>query len=100
MLSSSTRLRISDILKRIENGQPVSISERIYLKKFADNDQSVASWVHKARVKQKRTKQVDGIEELLNGLSLGSPDPNTDFNSKEDDLADWFKGAPSWLSRS
>ncbi|MCP9915507.1 hypothetical protein [Cyanobium sp. ATX 6F1] len=52
MLTSATRLRLQAIIERIGNDHPVSLAERIYLQKFADRDQSVASWLRRARRRQ------------------------------------------------
>ena len=100
MLSTSTRLRLNKILERIANDLPVSLSERVYLHKYADRDQTVASWLHKARRLQQNKKPEDGIDQLLGDLELGSVDPERAYKPEEDDLSDWFRGAPSWLGRS
>ncbi|WP_241466565.1 MULTISPECIES: hypothetical protein [unclassified Prochlorococcus] len=41
----------------------------------------------------------DGIDQLLDGLELGSSEPD-DYCSEDEDLGEWFGGAPSWLGRS
>ena len=99
MLSTSTRLRIQEILERLSMGENVTFQERVYIHKFADRDQSVSSWLKRAKRVQQNRKPNDGIENLLNELDLGIGDPDNNFNP-EDDLGDWFSGAPSWLSRS
>lgn len=43
MVSTSTRLRLQESLEWIASGAPVSLSERVYLQKFADHDATVAS---------------------------------------------------------
>jgi hypothetical protein len=100
MLSTSTRLRLQAILERIARGQPVSLSERVYVQKFADRDPTVASWLRRARRRQQAQEPGDGIEQLLADLDLGSPEPDEGFRPGEDDLGDWFSGAPPWLRRS
>ncbi len=100
MLSTSTRLRLEDILHRLATNKRVSLNERVFLQKFADRDQTVASWVNKARRLQQKPQPQDEIDNLLNGLCLGSSDPDSTFQKDADDLGDWFGGAPSWLSRS
>lgn len=99
MLNPSTRLRLREILDRIGNDLPVSLQERITLQKFADRDQRVADWLRQAR-RQRNQAPGDGLDRLLEGLNLGSGDPEAPFRSSEDDLGDWFGGAPSWLRRS
>ena len=100
MLSTSTRLRLQDILNRIAQNQKVALSERVYVHKFADRDQTVSSWLSKARRIQQKGQSNDCIEEFLTELSLGSPDPQSFYRPEEDDLGEWFGGAPSWVSRS
>ena len=100
MLTPSTRLKLQEILRRIGHNQTVSLGERIYLQKFADRDRTVASWLRQARRMQNPGPQ-NGVDHLLNALDLGDvgtgerrqKDPN-------DDLGDWFSGAPDWLRRS
>jgi hypothetical protein len=99
MLSTSTRLRLQEILERISSGRPVSLSERVYLQKFADRDRTVASWLRRAQRRQ-QGPPADGIDQLLADLDLGSPHPNDGYRPGEDDLGDWFGGAPTWLRRS
>ena len=99
MLSTSTRLRLQEILERIACGAPVSLSERVYLQKFADRDATVASWLRRARRRQ-LGQGGDGIDRLLADLDLGPSEPDEGFDPGDDDLGDWFRGAPSWLRRS
>ena len=100
MLSTATRLRLQEILLRIANQREVSLNERVYLHKFADRDQTVARWLHRARKMQLKNGSTEGVDKLLEDLSLGSTDPQENFNPENDDLGDWFSGAPSWLGRS
>ncbi len=100
MLSTSTRLRLQEILKRIANNEEVSLAERVYLHKFADRDQTVSVWLNKAKRIQQQSNGSDSIDNLLDELGLGSCDPQSIYNPNDDDLGDWFKGAPSWLGRS
>ena len=102
MLSTSTRLRLRGILDRVAKGQEVSLTERVYVHKFADHDQTVSSWLKRARrlQQQKEEFSADSIENLINDLDLGPTDPNSAYCPDEDDLGEWFGGAPSWLGRS
>jgi hypothetical protein len=99
MLSTSTRLRLQEILERIGTGAPVSLSERVYLQKFADRDPSVASWLRRARRRQQGQPR-DGLDQLLADLDLGPAEPDAGFHPDNDDLGEWFSGAPPWLRRS
>ena len=100
MFSQTIRLRLQEILSRVANGQEISLQERLYLDKFADRDQKVSSWFKRALRLQQQNKASNGIDELLADLDLCSPDPQSIYHPEEDDLGEWFGGAPSWLGRS
>ncbi len=40
------------------------------------------------------------IDDLLNGLDLCSSDPHATYNPDQDDIGEWFSGAPAWVRRS
>jgi len=45
MFSTKTRIRIKNILERIENNQSVTLEERIYLNKLSSVSSVVSFWV-------------------------------------------------------
>ena len=100
MLTTSSRLRIQEILIRLSNGNQVTLEERIYINKFATKDQNVSSWLRKATRIQRNQPTSNPIDELLNGLDLSSDEPHSTYNVDQDDLGEWFSGAPSWIRRS
>ena len=100
MLTTSSRLRIQEILKRLANGNIVTLKERIYINKHASRDQNVSAWLRKASLVQQNKPSSNPIDELLNGLDLSPSDPNSTFNPDHDDLGEWLSGAPSWIRRS
>ena len=100
MLTTSTRVRIQEILKRIAEGNKVSLEERIYINKYASSNQNVSAWLRKASYLQRNKVNSNPRDELLNGLDLCSSDPHSTFNQDIDDLGEWFSGAPSWIRRS
>ncbi len=100
MLTTSTRIKIQEILTRISQGNEVSLEERIYLSKYASSNQNVCSWLRKASNIQRSQTNYTSTDELLNGLNLCSEDPHSTYNPDSDDLGEWFSGAPSWLRRS
>ena len=100
MLTTSTRLRIQEILSRIATGHSVTLEERIYINKYANKNQNVDAWLRKASYIQRNKSSTNPVDELLNGLDLCPPDPNSTFNPNQNDLGEWFSGAPSWLRRS
>ncbi|WP_269604048.1 hypothetical protein [Prochlorococcus marinus] len=100
MLTTSSRLRIQEILNRLSAGNQVTLEERIYINKYATKNQNVSSWLRKASRIQRNQPVDNQIDDLLNGLDLSSEDPNSTYNPDRDDLGEWFTGAPSWIKRS
>ena len=100
MLTTSTRVRIQEILTRIAKGNKVTLEERIYISKYATRNKNVSTWLRKASNLQRNSLNSNPIEELLNGLDLCSSDPHSTYNPDQDDLGEWFSGAPSWIRRS
>ena len=45
MISTATRIRIQNILERIENKQSVTLEERIFLNKLSSVSAVVSGWV-------------------------------------------------------
>ena len=100
MLTTSSRLRIQEILTRLSKGNQVTLEERIYINKYAEKNQNVSNWLRKASRIQRNQPIANQIDELLNGLDLNSDEPNSTYNPDRDDLGEWFSGAPSWIRRS
>ncbi len=100
MLTTSSRLRIQEILTRMSLGNQVTLEERIYINKYASKNQNVSSWLRKASRIQRNQPISNSIDELLNGLDLNSEEPHSTYNPNLDDLGEWFSGAPSWIRRS
>ena len=100
MLTTSSRLRIQEILTRLSIGNQVTLEERIYINKYAAKNQNVSNWIRKASLIQRNQPISNSIDELLNGLDLSSEEPNSTYNPDRDDLGEWFSGAPSWIRRS
>ena len=100
MLTTTSRLRIQEILTRLSMGKQVTLEERIYINKYANRNQNVSSWLRKASRIQRKEKVNNQIDELLNGLDLSADEPHVTYNPDHDDLGEWFSGAPSWIRRS
>ena len=100
MLTTSSRLRIQGILSRLALGDHVTLEERIYINKYAEKNQNVSCWLRKASIIQRSKETSNPIDKLLNKLDLCSEDPHSTFNPDQDDLGEWFSGAPSWIRRS
>ena len=100
MLTTTSRLRIQEILTRLSMGKQVTLEERIYINKYATRNQNVSSWLRKASRIQRQTKITNQIDKLLEGLDLSADEPHVTYNPDHDDLGEWFSGAPSWIRRS
>ena len=100
MLTTTSRLRIQEILTRLSMGKRVTLEERIYINKYATKNQNVSSWLRKASRIQRQEQIPNQIDELLNGLDLVPDEPQVTYNPDHDDLGEWFTGAPSWIRRS
>ena len=100
MLTTSSRIRIQKILSRIATGNLVTLEERIYINKHAEKNQNVSCWLRKALLSQRKEGTSNQIDKLLHGLDLCSEEPHSAFNPDQDDLGEWFSGAPSWIRRS
>ncbi len=100
MLTTSSRLRIQEILTRLSMGNKVSLEERIYINKYAKKNQNVSLWLRKASRIQRNQPIFNPIDELLNKLNLSTDEPHSTYNPDQDDLGEWFSGAPSWVRRS
>jgi hypothetical protein len=96
MLTTATRLRIQDILRRVAQGQSVSLQDRIYVNKFAERDRTVNGWVSRARRMQLQQAPAKGLDGFLADLDLGSEEEGDHYRG---DLGDWFGNASPWLRR-
>ena len=99
MLSTETRLRIEAIARKIESHQEVSFEEMQWAQKWSENNRSAASILSKARrISINGVPEKDSLDEFMNDLDLGNPDPSTHLIGPQDPdtLAEWFK-APPWL---
>ena len=100
MLSGLTHQKIQGILTKISKGEQITLEERIYVDQHADKNQEISSKLKRARRQQQGESFSDPIDLLLNNLDLGTADPESNYIPGEDDIGEWFSGAPSWLGRS
>jgi len=94
MLSTQTRLRLEDIAARITGGLSVSFEEMTWAQKWASNNRSAAEILRKARRRAINGEPEKGsLDELLDGLDLGDPDPSNHLIGPQSptDLAEWFR---------
>ena len=101
LLNNQKRLKIQEILKRIEQDKSISLEERIYVEKFAQQNSTISLWLKKATsFRRNGLKKDGGIDNLLQSFGIAGLDKENHFNQNEDDISDWFGGAPDWLRRS
>jgi hypothetical protein len=93
MLSTQTRLRLEDIAARIAGGLNVTFEEMQWIQKWAEHNRVAARILNQARRVSAQGKPERGsLDELLNDLDLGDPDPSNHLMGPQDpiDLAEWF----------
>jgi hypothetical protein len=94
MLSTQTRLRLEDIAARIAGGLNVTFEEMQWAQKWAGANRSAAEILRRARRRAINGEpQRDSLDELIDGLDLGDPDPSNHLIGPQDpvDLAEWFR---------
>lgn len=97
MLSTETRLRLEFIAERISNHAEVSLEDMTWATKWAAHNRHAATILRKARREAYQGKAAPGsMDELLQGLDLGDPDPSTHLTGPQDPivLAEWFMRRP------
>ena len=101
LLSHQKRLKIQRIIKRILQDEEISLEERIYIEKFAQHNSTISLWLKKATsLRRNGGKSLNSIDNLLQSFGIDGLDKENHFNQNEDDISDWFGGAPEWLKRS
>jgi hypothetical protein len=97
MLSTDVRLRLEFIADRIANHSEVSLEDMTYIQKWANNNRHAAEILRRARRTAIQGKPEAGsLDELMNALDLGDPDPSNHLNGPQDidTLVDWFRRRP------
>lgn len=95
MLSTKYRLRLEFICKRIANGEPVELEDRIWATKLGDANRTAATMLRQA---QRRAQNPDmkpgGLDDFLNALDIGGVGDEAKgirgFNSP-DEIVDFFR---------
>ena len=101
LLSNQKRLKIQGIIKRIAYNKSISLEDRIYVEKFAQHNSTISLWLKKANsFRRNGVISNDGIDSLLQSLGIDALNQENYFKPNEDDISDWFGGAPNWLRRS
>ena len=101
LLSNAKRLKIQGIIKRIAQDKSITLKERIYVEKFAHHNSTISLWLKKANSFRRNGVKTDcEIDNLLQLFGIDGLNKEDHFNPNEDDISDWFSGAPDWLRRS
>ena len=101
MLSTETRLRIENICNRIENHEEVTFEDMTWIQKWADHNRIAHRMLNQARRVAAMGKPIPGsMDEFLNDLDLGDPDPSNHLIGPQNpvDLGLWFTrdDDPNW----
>jgi hypothetical protein len=104
MLSHNLRIRIQEIADRIARREEVSLADMAFAQKVSRANHSAAEIMNRARRKAFQGDPEPGsLDELLQGLSLGNPDPSSHLTSQSnvEEIADFFKRDPTedWRQR-
>ena len=92
MLSTNYRLRLEFICKCIANNEEVKLDDMVWAQKLAKANTSAYEMLKKARRQSSQNIEEGSMDDFLNRLGLGDPDPSnykTGFDSA-DDIKDWF----------
>jgi len=92
MLSTQYRLRLEFICKCIANNEEVKLDDMVWAQKLAKANTSAHEMLKKARRQSSQNIEEGSMDDFLNRLGLGDPDPSnykTGFDSA-DDIKDWF----------
>ncbi len=101
LISNQKRLKIQGIIKKIAQDKLITLEERIYVEKFAQHNSTISLWLRKANsFRRNGIKNDGGIDNLLQSFGIDGLNEESHFKPNEDDISDWFGGAPSWLRRS
>ena len=92
MLSTQYRLRLEFICKCIANGEQVKLDDMVWAQKLAKANTTANEMLKKARRQSSQDIQEGSIDDFMNRMGLGDPDPSnhsTGFQTT-DEIAEWF----------
>ena len=93
MLSTKYRLRMEFICKCIANEEEVKLDDMVWAQKLARANTTANEMLKKARRQSSQNIQEGSMDDFLNRMGLGDPDPSnqkTGF-SNTDEMVDWFQ---------
>ena len=93
MLSTAYRLRLEFICKCIANGEEVKLDDMVWAQKLSKANTTANEMMRKARRQSSQDIQEGSIDDFMNRMGLGDPDPSNykkGFDSA-DEIVDWFQ---------
>jgi len=92
MLSTQYRLRLEFICKCIANNEDVKLDDMVWAQKLAKANTTANEMLKKARRQASQDIQEGSMDDFMNRMGLGDPDPSnhkTGFQDT-DDMVEWF----------
>jgi len=92
MLSTQYRLRLEFICKCIANNEEVKLDDMVWAQKLAKANTTANEMLKKARRQASQDIQEGTLDDFMNRMGLGDPDPSnhkTGFQDT-DDMVEWF----------
>ena len=102
MLSTQYRLRLEGICKKIANNEEVPLQDMIWAEKLSKSHTTAREWLRQARRQSSQDIQEGTMDDFLNRMGLGDPDPSNHKTGLDcDDITEWFhQDKPSdWRQR-
>lgn len=91
MLSTQYRLRLEFICKCIANGEEVKLDDMVWVQKLAKANTTANEMLKKARRQSSQDIQEGSMDDFLNRMGLGDPDPSNHKKGLDcDDITEWF----------
>tara|TARA_Y100001938_G_C7852033_1_gene311289 strand:- start:28 stop:339 length:312 start_codon:yes stop_codon:yes gene_type:complete len=91
MLSTQYRLRLEFICKCIANGEEVKLDDMVWAQKLAKANTTANEMLKKARRQSSQDIQEGSMDDFLNRMGLGDPDPSNHKKGLDcDDITEWF----------
>ena len=76
MLSTAYRLRLESICRCIANKEQVPLEDMIWAEKLAKSHTLARDWLQKARRQLPKIFKREALEDFMNKMGLGDPDPS------------------------
>ena len=92
MLSTQYRLKLEFICKWIANNEDVKLDDMVWAQKLAKANTTANEMLKKARRQASQDIQEGSMDDFMNRMGLGDPDPSnhkTGFQDT-DDMVEWF----------